>query len=485
MAIQKLLVANRGEIAARIFRACRELGIATVAVAAPDDLGALHTRARRRDSRDPELPRSPRSTSGRRRQRGPTRSTPATASWPRTRTSRRLSRQPGCSSSARRPRRSRQGGDKLEAKRIAAEAGVPVVPAGRAGRDRLPARGQGGGRRRRPRDAGRRAIRPSSRTRWRRPAGRRRPRSATTASSASASSSGRATSRSSSSPTSTAPSSRSASASARSSDATRRCSRSRPRPPSTVTCGRAMSEAAVAFAPCDRLPQRGHGRVHARRPRLLLPRAERPDPGRASGDGARHRESTSSASSSESPTASALQHVLQASQGHAVEVRLYAEDPRTFLPQAGPDRAAAAADRDPRRRRRRRGRRGRRCLRPDDREADRPRADPGRSARTGSPDALAETEVEGVTTNLPFLRWLVAPSGRARRARRRPRSSPSTRRSPPRRRALPSGPWRRRVPAQPPAPRRRTAPPDIDAPPHAARRGRRAELARRPRCPAP
>src|SRR5579885_2044349 len=40
--MRRLLVANRGEIALRVFRACRAEGVETVAVAAPDDRGALH-----------------------------------------------------------------------------------------------------------------------------------------------------------------------------------------------------------------------------------------------------------------------------------------------------------------------------------------------------------------------------------------------------------------------------------------------------------
>jgi acetyl/propionyl-CoA carboxylase alpha subunit len=127
--IRKLLVANRGEIAVRIFRTCARLGIDTVAVAAPDDGGAFHTR-----------------------QAG---ETVAIASYLDPEEIVRAAREaaaeavhPGYGFLAENAELAepvaavglawvgppadvlRAAGDKLAAKRTAAEAGVPVVPAG-------------------------------------------------------------------------------------------------------------------------------------------------------------------------------------------------------------------------------------------------------------------------------------------------------------------------------------------------------------------
>ena len=41
---EKILIANRGEIALRVIRACREMGIKSVAVHSTADADAMHVR---------------------------------------------------------------------------------------------------------------------------------------------------------------------------------------------------------------------------------------------------------------------------------------------------------------------------------------------------------------------------------------------------------------------------------------------------------
>jgi acetyl/propionyl-CoA carboxylase alpha subunit len=149
--------------------------------------------------------------------------------------------------------------------------------------------------------------------------------------------------------------------------------------------------------------------------------------------------------------------------GAAVEVRLYAEDPRTFLPQAGTiERLRLPA--------------GVRVDAGVEEGDEVPIAyDPmiAKLIAHGSTrdealdrlgDALAEAEVAGVTTNLPFLRWLVRhPLVRAGRTttaflvENPPLSEPPVRNADP----VWRGSWRVNLPPPPPAP-----PPDVDEAAH-------------------
>jgi acetyl/propionyl-CoA carboxylase alpha subunit len=145
--------------------------------------------------------------------------------------------------------------------------------------------------------------------------------------------------------------------------------------------------------------------------------------------------------------------------GHAVEVRLYAEDPRSFLPQAGTlERLRLPGG-----------------IRVDSgvREGDEigtaydpmiakliAAGDTRTEAFDRLAEALRETEIRGVTTNLPFLRWLVAhPLVRAGRVttafltENPPLSEPPPRTPT----AVWSEPWRLNLPAPPPQPA-----PDVD-----------------------
>jgi acetyl/propionyl-CoA carboxylase alpha subunit len=127
--IRKLLVANRGEIALRVFRACREAGIGTVAVAAPDDRGSLH--AREADAvveiesylYSEEHIRAAKSA-------GADAIHPGYGFLAENADFAEAVEAAGLVFVGPTPEALRRGGDKLDAKRAAEAAGVPVLPSG-------------------------------------------------------------------------------------------------------------------------------------------------------------------------------------------------------------------------------------------------------------------------------------------------------------------------------------------------------------------
>ena len=126
--MRKLLVANRGEIAVRIFRTCRELGIRTVAVAPSDDRG-LHARVA---DEVVEIASYLHSEEHIRAalQTGAEAIHPGYGFLAENPDFAEAVEAAGLVFVGPTPEALRLGGDKLEAKRIAAGAGVPVVPHG-------------------------------------------------------------------------------------------------------------------------------------------------------------------------------------------------------------------------------------------------------------------------------------------------------------------------------------------------------------------
>ena len=450
----------------RVFRTCRELGIATVAVAAPDDRGALHAR-----SADETVEIACYLDSAEHiraaREAGADAIHPGygfLAESARLRRGRRGGRAHWVGPP---PEALRAGGDKLEAKRIAAR-GRRARRARRGEPEELgfPLAREGGGGRRRPRHA-RRARRRTSSTRR----SRRRAREAEAAFGDDTVFCERYLER---------PRHVEIQLLADAHGTVRRARRARvlgPAPPPEGARGvalpaldpalrAAMSDAAVAFARAIGYRERRHGRVRARRPRLLLPRAERPHPGRAPGDRARHGPRPRRGSSCGSPRASrsdASAHSLSRPRGRGAALRRGSAHvppagragssgcgcPAGVRVDAGVEEGDEVGTR----------------LRPDDREADRARPDARRGARPARRRARRdrgrgrddEPAVPALARRAP---------GRARRRDDDGVPRSSTRRSPSRRCACPAA-VARRVAAQPARAAAPQPPPDVDDAAHA------------------
>jgi acetyl/propionyl-CoA carboxylase alpha subunit len=462
MAIEKLLVANRGEIALRVFRAARELGIATVAVVAADDRGSLHARSADQTVEITSYLHSEEHIRAA-TETGSDGIHPGYGFLAENADFAEAVEAAGLVFVGPTPEALRLGGDKLEAKRIAAEAGVPVVPTGEPGELGFPlivkAAAGGGGR-------GMRVVRDPSDLDDALEAARREAKAAF-------------------------------------GDDRIFCERyvERSRHVEIQLLGDGQKVVALGERECS--IQRRHQKVLEESPSTALDAALRKEMSDAA---VRFAEAIAyrSAGTAEFMLAGRDYYLLELNgriqvehpitelvtgvdlvatqlriasgepldtsntvllDGHAVEVRLYAEDPKTFLPQAGRierlrlptgvrvDAGVEEGDEI--------------GVGYDPMIAKLIAHGPTRDealARLG--DALAETEVAGVTTNLPFLRWLVShPAVREGRTTTAfltdypPLSEPPLR--------MPGGPWdgswRLNLPPPPPH-----SPPDVD---EAARAG--------------
>ena len=129
MEIRKLLVANRGEIAARIFRACAAERIATVAVVAPDDKGSLHAREADEVVEIASYLYSEEHIRAA-KQAGADAIHPGYGFLAENADFAEAVEAAGLVFVGPTPDALRRGGDKLEAKRAATSAGIPVLPTG-------------------------------------------------------------------------------------------------------------------------------------------------------------------------------------------------------------------------------------------------------------------------------------------------------------------------------------------------------------------
>jgi len=470
VAVEKLLVANRGEIALRVFRACRELGIGTVAVAPADDRGSLHARSADETVEITDYLHSEEHIRAA-KQSGADAIHPGYGFLAENPDFAAAAEAAGLTFVGPTPEALRLGGDKLEAKRIAQEAGVPVVPTGEPEALGYPliikAAAGGGGR-------GMRVVREPAELDDALAAARReaaaafgddrvfferyleRPRHVEVQLLADGQGAAVALGE-------------------RECSIQRRHQKVLEEAPSTAldpSLRAAMSDAAVRFAAA--IGYRSAGTVEfmlAGRDFFLLElngriQVEHPV-----------TELVTGVDLVGEQLRIAGGERLQASnnlslRGHAVEVRLYAEDPRSFLPQAGRlerlrlphgirvDAGVEEGDEI--------------GVAYDPLIAKLIAHGPTRDeALARLRDALAETDVAGVTTNLPFLRWLAShPAVLAGRTTTAfltdypPLSEPPLR--------LPTGPWdgawRLNLPSPQPHP-----PPDVDEAAHGARAGGGAE----------